>query len=196
VLATDINPSRLDPGESRVTVRQHDIVTDPLPDGEFDLVHARLVLLHLPDRHLVLDRLLGTLKPGGVLLLDEFDCSYLPLLAAPDKAAEELFAAVSGGVHGLIDDLGGDCAWGRHALGAMRRAGFVDCASTGYCESWRGGSPGARLHQANAVQVRDQLLAKGIVTEQEFADFLALIEDPELVMNSYLMMSSWGRRPA
>lgn len=195
VLATDIDPSRMDSSAPGVTVRQHDIVTDPLPEAGFDLVHARLVLLHLPGRLRALERIRTALKPGGWLLLDEFDCSYLPLLAAPDEASRELFAAVSGGVHRLIDDIGGDSAWGRNALAAMRDKGFADCASTAYCESWPGGSPGARLHRANAVQVRDQLVGKGIVTTEQFGAFLDLIDDPALVMNSYLMHSVRGRRP-
>ncbi|MCC9306182.1 class I SAM-dependent methyltransferase [Kitasatospora sp. RB6PN24] len=32
-----------------VRVWRHDITCDPLPEGEFDLVHVRLVLLHLPQ---------------------------------------------------------------------------------------------------------------------------------------------------
>ena len=34
-----------------VTVARHDVVDDPLPAGPFDLIHARLVLVHLPGRH-------------------------------------------------------------------------------------------------------------------------------------------------
>src|SRR5215469_12728993 len=46
-------------------VIQHDIVTDPLPGGAFDLIHARLVLVQLPARNQVLARLVAALKPGG-----------------------------------------------------------------------------------------------------------------------------------
>ena len=33
-----------------VEVMQQDIVKDPLPDDSFDLVHARLVFEHIPER--------------------------------------------------------------------------------------------------------------------------------------------------
>src|SRR5687767_1519985 len=52
VVVTDIDPQWMVGAERRpnVTVLRHDIVDDPLPEGEFDLVHARLLLLHLPER--------------------------------------------------------------------------------------------------------------------------------------------------
>jgi SAM-dependent methyltransferase len=56
-------------------VRRHDIVTDPLPEAAFDLIHARLVLIHLPQREEVLSRLVAALKPGGWLVDEEFDSS-------------------------------------------------------------------------------------------------------------------------
>ncbi len=49
VLATDIDPSWLEAGDG-YEVRRHDVAADPPPEpGTFDLVHARLVLVHLPD---------------------------------------------------------------------------------------------------------------------------------------------------
>lgn len=52
VLATDIDPSwlRADDGYE---VRRHDVAVDPPPEpGTFDLVHARLVLVHLRSARL------------------------------------------------------------------------------------------------------------------------------------------------
>jgi ubiquinone/menaquinone biosynthesis C-methylase UbiE len=47
VLVTDIDTRFLEtlnlPG---IEVRRHDIATDPLPEGAFDLVHSRLMLQH------------------------------------------------------------------------------------------------------------------------------------------------------
>jgi ubiquinone/menaquinone biosynthesis C-methylase UbiE len=55
VLVTDIDPRFLEPlAAQNVEVRKHNIVTDPLPDATFDLIHARLVLVHLPERENVL----------------------------------------------------------------------------------------------------------------------------------------------
>src|SRR5215217_8216005 len=49
VLATDIDTRWLD-GTPGVDVLRHDVAAEPPPDGPFDLVPARLVLVHVPDR--------------------------------------------------------------------------------------------------------------------------------------------------
>jgi ubiquinone/menaquinone biosynthesis C-methylase UbiE len=79
VLVTDINTRFLDSLQHpNLEVRRHNIVTDPLPEGAFDLIHARLVLMHLPERDAVLTRLIKALKPGGWLLDEEFDVLSMP----------------------------------------------------------------------------------------------------------------------
>ena len=45
---------------------EHDVAADPPPGGPFDLVHARLVLVHVPERDAALDAHGGSpLRPGG-----------------------------------------------------------------------------------------------------------------------------------
>ena len=75
VLATDIEPRFLDPlaDLGNVDVCRHDVVVDPLPEAEFDLVHARLVLVHVPERVMAIHRLVETLRPGGWLLIEDGD---------------------------------------------------------------------------------------------------------------------------
>jgi SAM-dependent methyltransferase len=71
VIATDLDPSLIAPHQ-RITTLPHDISRDQLP-GRFDLIHARLVLAHLPDRHHILGKLSEALNPGGALIIEEFD---------------------------------------------------------------------------------------------------------------------------
>ena len=78
VLVTDIDPRFLESLQgAHVEVRRHDIVSDALPEAAFDLVHSRLVLLHLPEREKALARMVSTLKPGGWLVDEEFDASSM-----------------------------------------------------------------------------------------------------------------------
>lgn len=195
VLATDINTRLIRDLPSNVDVMVHDIVHDDLPEDEFDLVHARLVLLHLPERTAALRRIMRALRPGGYLVLDEFDCTWLPVLAAPDEASAALFGKVVDGVHALLAEAGADLAWGRNAYGAMRRAGFVDLTVSGWSTAWPGGSPAVRLHEANVGQVGDRLLARGMAIEPELDAFLALVADPDFTASSYLMLTTSGRKP-
>jgi 2-polyprenyl-3-methyl-5-hydroxy-6-metoxy-1,4-benzoquinol methylase len=50
------------------------LTRDELPCDEFDFVHTRWVLQHIPERDEVLDRLCSALRPGGVILLEEGGC--------------------------------------------------------------------------------------------------------------------------
>src|ERR1043165_1338313 len=90
VLATDIDPRHI-PAAPGLEVRTHDITRDPLPPAAFDLIVARLVLRHVPDRAAVLHRLLAALRPGGWLQVEEFDGGQAPVLLSPDDAAAALF---------------------------------------------------------------------------------------------------------
>jgi trans-aconitate 2-methyltransferase len=54
-----------------LTFAVHDATVVPLPGGPADVVHARLLLAHLPEPLAVVERWRSALRPGGVLLLDE-----------------------------------------------------------------------------------------------------------------------------
>src|SRR6185436_15674069 len=71
VVATDLDTRHLDGLGANVEVRRHDLVKDPLEEGTFDLVHARALLEHLPERTKALEKLVRALKPGGRLLAED-----------------------------------------------------------------------------------------------------------------------------
>jgi ubiquinone/menaquinone biosynthesis C-methylase UbiE len=67
-LVTDVDPRFLVEGASlaqpTIEIQCHDIVADPVPAQTFDLIYARLVLIHLPARELALQQMVMALKPG------------------------------------------------------------------------------------------------------------------------------------
>jgi len=82
-------------------------VTDdePIPGSPFDLVYARLLLFHLPQRLAVLRRLWNAVSPGGHLLVQDYDVrslDVLPSLESVDefrRVASATFAAAGCDVH-------------------------------------------------------------------------------------------------
>src|SRR3954452_15906451 len=76
VLVTDIDPSHLSQLESvsrpNVEVQVHDVGVDAIPETTFDLIHARLVLIHVPQREAALARLVNALKPGGWIVVEDY----------------------------------------------------------------------------------------------------------------------------
>lgn len=195
VTVTELEPrwaaSRHRPDHVRLL--RHDIVHDPLPGMDYDLVHARLVLLHLPERLEVLEKLVAALRPGGWLVLEEFDCGWTPVLAAPDASSAALFDRVHTALMDLLAEAGADPLWGRRTLGAMAAAGLSDITASTYAEAWPGGSTGIALHRHNTDQVADGLARSG-VSAAELAGFQALLRHPEFVVNSYPLISARGRR--
>ena len=79
-------------------MQRHDIVADPPPSERFDLIHARLLLEHLPDRNAVLDRLVDVLRPGGWLLIEGYDWTAYGADPASEVAARVSGAVGRGGV--------------------------------------------------------------------------------------------------
>ena len=66
VTAVDLNTRLIDVLEyANLEARKLNVVTEDLPRSEYDLVHARFLLAHLPERESVLAKLSQTLWPGG-----------------------------------------------------------------------------------------------------------------------------------
>jgi SAM-dependent methyltransferase len=192
VTATDLDRDRL-PVVDGMTVLRHDISRDPVPSGEWDLIHARLVLQHLPDRRHVVAKLSGALRPGGWLLLEDFDCRHLPAAVAPSEADATLFARVTRAILVVLERAGADLGWGVHAYGAMRAAGLVDVAAQLRSQIWAGGTPGCLLHLTNSRQLARPLQEAGL-DAGTLDRFRALMRDPAFAASFYLMVSTRGRR--
>ena len=74
VVATDTNPRFLAGAHSTgVEVRRHDILTDPLEPGRYDLVHCRALLVHLADPLQAVRTMAAAVRPGGWLLIEDAD---------------------------------------------------------------------------------------------------------------------------
>ena len=61
-------------GVDNVEYRREDLLSGDLGSG-YDIVHARFVLSHLVDPQAAVDRLVRTLRPGGVLVLTDIEKS-------------------------------------------------------------------------------------------------------------------------
>jgi 2-polyprenyl-3-methyl-5-hydroxy-6-metoxy-1,4-benzoquinol methylase len=74
VVAADIDTRFLEPlASGHLSPIALDVTTQPLPSDQFDLVHARLLLEHLPAREAVLANMVRAAKPGGWVLVEDFD---------------------------------------------------------------------------------------------------------------------------
>ena len=195
VLATDIDPAWLTAGDG-YEVRRHDVAADPPPEpGTFDLVHARLVLVHVPDRARALATMVAALRPGGWLLVEDADTALQPLACLEESGpAQRRANQLRGAFRELLTHRGGDLRYGRTLPRALREAGLVDVAASG---SFPVGGPACdRLEAATIRHVRGELLAAGLAEDAQIDAHLAAVDAGELDLTLAPLISAWGRRPA
>ena len=144
VTAVDIDTQFIEHlASDAVDVRRLDIRTDGLPDGEFDLVHARLVLEHLSDRRKIVDRLAGTLRPGGWMVIEDYDWTCFDW-ENEDPSLEATTQAITG----FMERAGYERDYGRRVVADIAEAGFIDVRGEGRARIIDARAPGIRLLQA------------------------------------------------
>ena len=197
VLVTDIDPRFLTSAvtEANIEVREHNIVTDPLEPASFDLIHERLVLIHLPEREMVLRKLVEALRPGGWLVVEEFDITLVDgrfasrqpeMTASMEKMAAALTQLMA--ARGPKRDLGGSL------FGLLNDLGLAQVGAAGSFVIGSGGSATTNLRRANYDQVRAESVAAGLIDDAEAERVLAYMDDPAFVMSSPTLVTAWGRR--
>jgi SAM-dependent methyltransferase len=195
VLATDIDTQWAQPvASTNVEVRRHDVADDPPPAGPFDLVHARLVLIHVPGREQALERMVTALRPGGWLVIEDFDPTLQPL-ACPDahSEAQQVANRVRAGFRALLAERGADLRFGRRLPRLLRGLGLVDVGADAYLSI---ALPAAvELEKANVRQVREALVSGGHVGADEVDAHLAALDAGRLDVATAPLISAWGRRP-
>lgn len=195
VVATDIDVSWTGTAASDgVEVLRHDVAVDAPPAGRFDLVHARLVLVHVADRDAALRSMVRALRPGGRLLVEDADPALQPLICPDEYGPEqELANRLRRGFRHLLQQRGADLAYGRKLPRLLREAGLADVEADAYFPIT---SPAcAALEAATVHQVRDKLVAAGLATHEEIESHLAAVTSGRLDLATSPMVSAWGRRP-
>jgi ubiquinone/menaquinone biosynthesis C-methylase UbiE len=159
-------------GHRQCSFVEHDLSqAAAVPGGPFDLVYARLLLFHLPQRVETLTRLWAAVAPGGHLIVQDYDFRSIGVL--PDLASlgeltrvfTDAFTAVGADVH-----------VGSRLPELFRRAGVGAPDGTdvaGYLDPLPAGS--AMLAQVFR-SVLPVALAHGITTEEDAAATLAAAE--------------------
>jgi len=193
VFATDIDTRFLDDiDDPKLEVRRHDIVSETIPAREFDLVHARMVLMHLTARERALGNMVSALKPGGWLLIEEIDSvTFLP---DPSVEGASLCSRGTNALHKVQTGAGVDESFGRRLYGELRAAGLVEINGEGRVPLIHDGSACARMYQLTMTQRRDRMVGAGLLSDSEADRFLALFRDTNFVAMGSMVMAVWGRK--
>ena len=194
VWATDIDASWANEAAApNVDVVEHDVARDAPPDGGFDLVHARLVLVHVPERERALRNMVAALKPGGRLVVEDADPTLQPLSCIDAYGPEqELANRIRQGFRALLAGRGADLAFGRKLPRMFREAGLADVAAEAYFPVALPAC--APLELATVQMIRHELLSNGIATEAEIERHLANVRAGVLDLSQPPMISVRGRK--
>jgi ubiquinone/menaquinone biosynthesis C-methylase UbiE len=193
VVAADIDTRFLaplaGPGLEAVAL---DVTTEALPPGEFDLVHARLLLEHLPARSEALANMIRATKPGGWVLIEDLDWVTALVIDPPS----DVHSHVARAIRSLFTRHGYDPHYGRSLPRRLRAAGLLHVRTR--AESIQVDADperGVPQWELLADQLAPLLLAHGLVDQDELDAFHALLHDGHTVCFAPLMVSCWGRLP-
>ena len=192
VLATDVEPRFLQALPfNNLEVRRHDIRMEGLPKGKFDLVHARLVLMHLPGRELALERMIESLKPDGWIVVEEFDVLSIFPDSEVDLGEEQLKLARA--FYQVMTARGVEMRYGRRLARQLRERGLLNVGADASMSIWQGHSPGTNMFKLSFEELADSILRSGLVSQTEFEAGLKRLDHQDFLMPSPMMWTAWGQ---
>jgi 2-polyprenyl-3-methyl-5-hydroxy-6-metoxy-1,4-benzoquinol methylase len=179
-----------------IEVHQHDINTGLPVDGPFDLIHVRLVMMHLGRRREILRRLVEALAPGGTLVVGDFTGPRQRVVSAPTEADRQLFLRVQEVAHAYVArEFPISYTWAHQIDESMSAAGLIGLHTTEYSWIATGGDSPALLNRNYVQQLAEPLATKSGLTRQEVERYCDLMLDPRFRAWFYSFICVAGRRP-
>jgi SAM-dependent methyltransferase len=181
-------------GLANVEVITADARRTGLPSGSFDLVHARTLLVNIPDPAEVVAEMVRLARPGGWVAGLEPDAEYAlchPPLPAWDRL-REIFTLSH-------DQLGADLRIGRRLAELFRQAGLEDIEVMSYAPIYPTGHSRRTLLPDLVRSMRPRILELGLADEGELAELDRVARehfaDPRTLIMSHLVFVVRGRKP-
>ncbi|MBF6332274.1 methyltransferase domain-containing protein [Nocardia transvalensis] len=177
-----------------VEIVQADVHRNTLPPESMDAAHERLVLIQAGDPPGVLDAMVRLVRPGGVVLAEEFDCggwACHPAHPAWDTLLELFLEVATAG--------GANVEFGRTLPGMLRAAGLTEVQAVARVHT---PAPGdyLRYHLLSLLDsVRETVLAQGRLTAPQWTELTtrlrAHLDDPATFLLGQPLVQAWGYKP-
>jgi hypothetical protein len=135
-------------------------------------------------------------RPGGWILVEEPDVSTESADPLSPEPMKQLYHRVVSAIHAFLCENGVDPFFGNRLYGMLRALGFDSLSSEGRVHTFRGGPAGADApHMMAFEQLRQAVVLKGAVTDEEYQGFLDLTFNPAFSWREALTVSVRGCRP-
>ncbi|MER8186003.1 methyltransferase domain-containing protein [Kitasatospora sp. NPDC094015] len=188
VLAVDRDVRFLEPyaGGALLTLAA-DITAPDFDPGRFDLVHARFVLMHLPERGRIAARLRGLLRPGGHLVLG--DAIDLTTAGPPDTPYRLAMRAMW---QALRSSIGTDVSWTPGYPRLMRDIGLSAVGAEVHVPPLGEQSPIAAFWLDTWDRSREAMLATGMLDAEQLAEAQEALATGAVADLSPGLITAWG----
>lgn len=177
-----------------VEIRRSDARHTGLPSTTFDLVHARTLLINVPEPAGIVAEMVRLARPAGFVAAMDPDTGVTfchPPLGAWDRMTEIFRESYR------LD--GADSSIGRRLPELFRDTGLVDIGVEAQAEVYPYGHPRRMVRPDLIRTMRPKLLASGISDARELDDLdrevRAHLSDPRVIVMPSLLFLVWGRKP-
>ncbi|MBK8574468.1 MAG: methyltransferase domain-containing protein [Elusimicrobia bacterium] len=191
VTAVDINTRFLDTPPANVDVVAGDIRALVFESNSFDLVHARYVLVHIPEYKMVLDSLWKALKPGGALVVEEPDfTAYRGFSGAEVQSFNKVHQAIVD----MYSSKGVDPSLGSKLPMLFQGLGAKDLVIENDSPFSCGGSGISTMMNLSAVQLKEKYLATGKVTGSDLEAYSRFTQNSDSWAIYYATIGAIGQK--
>jgi len=182
-LGIEFDPGLVDYASTRtgnppgVTFQQGDATQLPFPDGSFDVVFCRYLLIHMSDPMAVVREMLRVVKPGGFAVAYEAD--FVVELSDPPCPALR-------SINKIWQGLFQNPAAGRHLVGYFRRGGASRIQAGAITTLEHEGTGVRRIYRLTSEATAPLAVSRGLMDQAEadamIAGLIAQEEDPQAVV--------------
>lgn len=165
-----------------------------LPRASCDVVHARLVLVNLPEPHQVVKEMVALARPRGIVASHEADWGA-SICDPPSRAWDRLVAVFKE----YSRSVGIDLFVGRKTHQMFQEAGLVNVQVIPLIHSYPLGNSRRNILCDLLESVHDRVVMRGLLTEVEYQEELSRLKrhlaDASTLVIPHLFFQIWGRKP-
>jgi len=140
-----------------------------------------------------LKRIIDALKPGGWIVVEEYDA--LSLLPDPAVYPGEVSLKVRQAFHDALLARGVDLRFGRSLPQKLQAQGLVNIGVEASATLWGANSAGASHMKLSFRELHEAMVRCGLISQEEFDADLDRIDDQNFLMPSPMMWTAWGAKP-
>lgn len=145
--------------------------------GPFDVVHVRFALVHAANKDELLSAVVGAVRPGGLLVVEEPDFGSARALSGPEKLRQS-FNNVQSAMELVFATLGFDHTVGSRIPTLLQQHGFADLALENDAAIVCGLSPLSDVMAMSSTQLATAFVATGFASLNDIERYRAFAADP------------------